>query len=36
MLVVDGSTSRGHGQWGGSRCWLLMGVRVGGMGDGEV
>ena len=24
MLVVDGSVSRGHGQWGGSRYWLLI------------
>ena len=31
---VGGSVSRGHGQWG-SRCWLLMRVRVGGQGRWE-
>ena len=36
MLVTDGSASRGHGQWRGSRCWLLMGVQVGGMGNWRV
>ena len=28
--------SRGHGPIGGSRCWLLIGARVGGMGDGRI